>query len=123
MNWLMWLIFIALLWGLFAWRVAVHIRKTINPAYSYRRRVAVLFDQALNVFVLFDSEDETISARCYRLQRRYRAWRWLRAFVDWLFRRREAEHCKASFEAEYNKLTLPPEYHGCEHTREGQDAL
>ena len=121
MHWIVWLSLAAVLWIICALCIAAYIRKTVDPSYSYPREILLLIDQAFNVFFLLGRVDETISARCHRLQGRYWGWRWLRRFVDWLFRRQSAEHCKESFDSEDQKLQLPPEYRGCEHTRGGEN--
>lgn len=81
-----------------------------NPDYSWWREALFALDQGLNAWFLFGSGEETISARCWRLQSRSRFWRGLRGFVDWIFSRWEADHCLRSWQAEQWGTQLPREY-------------
>ncbi|TQK10261.1 hypothetical protein FBX97_0177 [Herbaspirillum sp. SJZ107] len=74
---------------------------------SRLREVAVAFDQLVNA-ILGGYCDETISARAYRL-RAVRPYNTLRPIIDGLFFW-QADHCRASYEAERARSQLPPEY-------------
>ena len=81
-----------------------------NPDYSWWREALFALDQGLNAWVLFGSGEETISARCWRLQGQSRFWRGLRRVVDRIFSRWEADHCLKSWQAEQWGTQLPREY-------------
>ena len=81
-----------------------------DPDYSWRHQILLALDQALNVFPLRGYADETISARCWRLQSHSHFWRFMLRFVDWLFSRWEKGHCLKSWQAEQRGSQLPPEY-------------
>lgn len=62
-------------------------------------RVAIGFDQTLNAAIGGD-EDETISARCWRLSHK---WHYAKAarFIDWVFG--QSGHCRDAYMQELSK--------------------
>lgn len=77
---------------------------------NYAKRVLISLDQALNVIVLFGREDETVSARCWRLRAVF-PWsvaRWIIDLVALLFK--DKNHCEASYLSELQGKQLPKEY-------------
>lgn len=58
---------------------------------SYLARVLAVASQAVNVVVFRGHQNDSLSSRAYR-EKRHGA----RRFIDWLFSRWEAEHCKTS---------------------------
>lgn len=91
-------------------RHVFHRLREADPDYSWRHQILLALDQALNVFPLHGYADETISARCWRLQSRSRFWRFMLRLVDWLFSRWEKDHCLKSWQSEQRGSQLPPEY-------------
>lgn len=85
--------------------------KRIGTAVLRRlKKVLVALDQLANVVFLFGDEDETVSARCWRL-RRFFWWGAARRLIDLvalLFL--DAHHCEKSYQSERDRLQSPPEY-------------
>lgn len=77
---------------------------------NYVKRVLISLDQAVNVIVLFGREDETVSARCWRLRHVF-PWniaRWLIDVVALAFK--DKNHCEISYLSERKGKQLPKEY-------------
>lgn len=90
-------------------RAALHSRREMDPDYSWLRQLLIALDQGVNALIC-GYADETISARCYRLQGRSRFWRAMCRLVDSLFARWESDHCFKSWCSEQYGSQLPPEY-------------
>jgi hypothetical protein len=69
--------------------------------------VLVALDQLVNA-VLGGYADETLSARCWRLQT-FPPYSTLRPIIDRLFFWQN-DHCRSSFESEQRRAQLPKEY-------------
>ena len=106
MSWGWWL-FLALISAVAAGTFAE--RWTYEPGYSWGKQVLVALDQLANALFCRGWADETFSARCWRLQGRYRFWRVMRRVVDFIFRPLEREHCRLSYESELFSLQQAPE--------------
>lgn len=76
--------------------------------YSYVDRVLIGFDQFINTLA-GGMPDETISARCYRLDGKKKVWTVMRKVVDTLFFFQQ-NHCKTAYESEFLKRQYPSHY-------------
>lgn len=86
------------------------IKRVKTAVTNYIKRVLISLDQAVNVIVLFGREDETVSARCWRLRKVF-PWsvaRWLIDRVALLFK--DENHCEVSYQSELQGRQLPKEY-------------
>ena len=85
--------------------------KRVGKAVLRRvKKILVALDQLANVVFLFGDEDETVSARCWRLRRLF-WWGLGRRLLDGvalLFLDRD--HCEKSYQSEMRRLQSPPEY-------------
>ena len=90
-------------------RSALRLRRLDDPAYSWRHQLLLALDQGVNALIL-GYADETISARCWRMQARSRFWRRMLRLVDWLFAPWERDHCYTSWRSEQRGTQLPPDY-------------
>ena len=76
----------------------------------------IALDQLINTLVWssddrsFGYADETLSARCWRLQHKSTFWRRGRIFVDTIFFF-DKNHCEESYKSEVLKRHLPDEYY------------
>ena len=84
---------------------------TLYQNYEMQRRffnILIAIDQLANA-VIGGMPDETISARCWRKERRWAIW-----LIDRIFRERDADgnfnHCQASYDHEMARMDLPEEY-------------
>lgn len=73
----------------------------------YFKNLLISIDQLFNT-VLGGAPDETLSAACYRLKDR-QPYKVFRIIIDFIFFW-EKEHCKKSYDAEYEKKHLPKSY-------------
>lgn len=86
------------------------MRRVKTAVLNYVKRVLVSLDQAVNVIILFGREDETVSARCWRLRTVF-PWNIARRLIDLvalLFR--DKNHCEESYQSELQGKQLPKEY-------------
>lgn len=100
---------IMLVWAVGSLRLALRRRRLIDPAYSWPHQLLLALDQGVNSLLLGYAE-ETISARCYRMQSRSRFWRRMLRIVDRIFARWERDHCLKSWQSEQRGTQLPPDY-------------
>lgn len=68
---------------------------------------AIAFDQQVNA-ITGGFADETMSARCYRLNHR-NPYKWFEQFINVLFMWQGWDHCKKAYEKEYNGRQRPAE--------------
>ncbi|MFV0423740.1 pseudouridine synthase [Oleidesulfovibrio sp.] len=86
------------------------MKRITTAVTNYIKRVLISLDQAVNVIVFFGREDETVSARCWRLRSIF-PWniaRWLIDLVALLFK--DKNHCEVSYQSELQGRQLPKEY-------------
>lgn len=94
------------------------MKRIKNAVLNYAKRVLISLDQALNVIVLFGREDETVSARCWRLRNVF-PWNLARCLIDTvalLFN--DKNHCEESYQSELRGRQLPKEYRPQDAARE-----
>ena len=86
------------------------IARIKRAVLNYVKRVLISLDQALNVIVLFGREDETVSARCWRLRHIF-PWNLARWIIDlvagWC---NDIDHCETSYVSELHGKQLPKGY-------------
>ena len=88
---------------------ALAARRAVDSSYSWAHQILIALDQGINALIC-GYADETISARCYRMQARSRVWRRMLRLVDGLFARWESDHCYNSWRSEQRGTQLPPDY-------------
>ena len=87
-----------------------------NGVDGYMSQTLIAIDQLVNTLVYssddgrFGYADETLSARCWRLQDKSTFWRRGRILVDALFFF-DKNHCYESYRSEILKRHLPNEYY------------
>jgi len=75
---------------------------------TYLLFVLIAIDQLLNALI-GGFPDETLSSYAWRMdQKQQRYWGWTRRAIDTLFFW-QGGHCRLSYEAEIERLQLPPE--------------
>ena len=82
--------------------------------WAWLFQIAVALDQLANSVIPGGWADETLSSRAHRMRaKRQRVWGWTAAAIDALFfwQRRPA-HCERAYNAEADRMQLPPELRG-----------
>ena len=86
------------------------MKRVKTALLNYVKRVLISLDQAVNVIVLFGREDETVSARCWRLRYVF-PWNVVRRLIDLVaLVFKDENHCEASYQSELQGKQLPKEY-------------
>lgn len=86
------------------------MKRITTAVLNYIKRVLISLDQAVNVIVLFGREDETVSARCWRLRHVF-PWNLARRLIDTVaLAFKDENHCEASYISEKEGKQLPKEY-------------
>lgn len=88
------------------------------------KQFLISIDQVINTLIWAEGEgfgmaDETISARCWRLQHRERTWGLAMRAIDTLFSPFEKDHCMRSYESEIRRKQLPMVYGGLDPRGQG----
>lgn len=76
---------------------------------NYPLRLALAFDQLLNVAICNGEPDETMSSAAWRMERDGRFWGFMRPVIDTLFWF-QPQHCKRAYESELLRLQYTAEF-------------
>lgn len=76
---------------------------------SYFLRLALAFDQLLNVLLCNGEPDETMSSAAYRMERDGRFWGFMRPVIDRLFWW-DPNHCYESYRSELSRSQYAKEF-------------
>lgn len=76
---------------------------------NYFLRLALAFDQFLNVLVCNGEPDETMSSAVWRMERDGRFWGFMRPVIDTLFWF-QPRHCEMAYESEILRMQYTAEF-------------